>query len=135
MRVLNRVPWTLVLVLCWAGARSAGAQLAINSASGIIILIAAFGALVVEFMRSADITVARFKFELAMAVVAVGCASAMTALLFTMHLGITLADIIVWIVVLVNAWVCPVNSFKTALRNITTDVGIGQSPPNEGGNQ
>jgi prolipoprotein diacylglyceryltransferase len=135
MKLLYKVPWTLILVLCWATARLFGAQLAASTVPGLIVIVAGFAALVIEFMRSSDITVRSFKMDLGMSIVALVTASVVTTCLFTLHRGLAFVDLVVWVVVFADAWSSPVNSFKTALRNITTDVGIGQQPPNEGGNQ
>jgi hypothetical protein len=130
---LRRTPWVLFLVLSWAIARLMGANIATSSIPGLFFIVFGVVALVLEFMFSADIAVAAFQRELGMAIVTLVVASVVATCLITLHRGIGFVDGFILCIALVTSWVCPVNSFKTALRSITTDVGITQSPPHEGG--
>ena len=64
MNFLRRAPWALFLVLSWAIARLMGAELATSSIPGLSFIVFGFVALVLEFMFSADISVAAFQREL-----------------------------------------------------------------------
>ena len=132
---IRKTPWALIVVLSYAIAKLLGAQLASGSIPGLIFIGAGLVALMLEFMRSADITVSTFKLDLAMSILALLICAVVTTCIFTLKLSFGFVDAIIWAIVLADAWLGPVNSFKTALRNITTDVGIGHPPPNEGGNQ
>ena len=135
MNFLRRAPWAVFLVLSWATARLLGTELATSSIPGQSVIEFGFVALVIEFMFSADIGVAAFQRELGTAIVTLVVASVVATCLITMHRGIGFVDGFILCIALATAWVCPVNSFKTALRNITTDVGITQPPPHEGENR
>jgi hypothetical protein len=135
MKWLYRTPWALIYVIFWVIARLAGAQFFAGNVYGLIFVLLGLGAMILEFQRSTDITVSSFKMDLGMSVLAIVITTAFTTWMITTSHQLAFADIVVWLVVFADAWSSPVSSFKCALRNITTDVGIGQSPPNEGGNQ
>jgi hypothetical protein len=135
MTFLRRMPWALLLVISWAIARFMGAELATSSIPGLFFIVFGFSALVLEFIFSADISVAAFQRELGTAIVTLVVASVVATCLITMHRGIGFVDGFILCIALVTTWVCPVNSFKTALRNITADVGTTQPLSHEGAKQ
>jgi hypothetical protein len=132
---IGKTPWALIVVLSYAIAKLMGAQLVSGSIPGLVFISAGVIALILEFMRSADITVFTFKLDLAMSILSLLICAVVTTCIFTLKLPFGFVDVIIWAIVLADAWLGPVNSFKTALRNITTDVGIGQPSSKEGENQ
>jgi hypothetical protein len=118
----RRFPFTLILLILWAGLRMSGIKMSAGDVSGIVFILASISVLIIEFCKSADIGMKTFKIEQAVSVfVTVVATIALTRLVSfgDIHIG----DIFLAIVVVCDAWVSPVTSFGMALRNIQGNVG------------
>lgn len=118
--MLKRIPWALLLVLLWAGGRYSGVNLGIDGFAIWVFVILSLITLVFEFYKSGDIMLRSFQADLI---------SAITTTL-VLGYGLCLAqqdlqpvDLLVAFVVLTDAIVSPINSFRTALRNMQAAVG------------
>ena len=125
MQLLRRLPLVLILVLAWAALRLSGCELTLGDPISWALVIACFSVTLIEFYKSGDITLTSFKFDLAFAVIA----TVVTAALVTHFWGqgvISVPDFFITVSVLADAFLSPVNSFRSALRNV--QAGINTAP-------
>jgi uncharacterized membrane protein len=123
----RRIPFVLILLALWAILRMSGETMSAGSTWGVIFIITGFVVLIVEFLKSSDIGMTTFKIEMAVTVFTTVLASiALTRLVASddIHIG----DVVLAVVVIVDAWLSPVNSFGMALRNIQGNVGSDVNP-------
>jgi hypothetical protein len=117
--MLKRVPWTLLLVLSWAGARYSGVNLEVTGGAFLGFVALAFITIMLEFNRSGDIMLPSFKREQVLILMATLLLGSATPLVYQ---NPHIVDLIVIAVVLADGYVSPVNSFRTALRNMQAGV-------------
>jgi hypothetical protein len=125
---LNKVPSVLVLIAIWAVLRLAGVDVALPSIGGLILIALSVASLIFEFYKSGDIGFGAFKRDLAFSLAATIAGSVvMTVLVLRTEYGLEhlLVDGLVVIVILCDAWLGPVNSFRTAQRNFAAAVQPG----------
>jgi hypothetical protein len=81
-----------------------------------ILLVGCFVILVLEFQKSGDILLRSFRLDLILAIAALVATTSVITLLWERGTFYTI-DIFIAGIVLVDAFVSPSNSFRTALRN------------------
>ncbi len=94
-----------------------------GAVGGILVTITALAVLVAEFHKSGDISLNAFMRDTAYAVLATIVGTFAITKLWESGQGLCLPDYLMSVVVLVDAWFSPVNSFRTALRNWSANVG------------
>ena len=125
---MRKLPSVLILIVIWAALRFAGVDVALPSIGGLALLGLSVGSLIFEFYKSGDIGLAGFKRDLAFSLTATIAGSVILtvlALRTEFALGNLLIDGLVAIVILCDAWLGPVNSFRSALRNFSGAVQQG----------
>ncbi|MEK7650212.1 MAG: hypothetical protein AAB367_04640 [Patescibacteria group bacterium] len=117
--MFKRIPWALLLVLGWIMVRHSGVDLSVEGVAIWPFVGVSFVTLMAEFYRSGDIMILSYKLDQTFAVVAT----------LVLGYGLSLAvqdphvlDLLVAAVVLADAIISPVNSFRTALRNMQAGV-------------
>jgi hypothetical protein len=111
------VPWASLVCVAWATLRL-GSQVALDLATppGLILMCCALVALVVEFFKSGDVGLGEFIRELTLALLTLA-AGVVTLTLLIQRGHVTVLDGIIFAVLVLDAWLSPINSFRTALRN------------------
>ncbi|MFA5174095.1 MAG: hypothetical protein WC438_02850 [Candidatus Pacearchaeota archaeon] len=126
---LKRLPLALILVVIWSVVRL---RLAIENFSqfnltGLIFVFACVIVLVIEFYKSGDINLKAFGWDLALSVVATIICTVTITWIVAHHKGAHFTDGMICLLILFDAWVSPFNSYRTALRNWTANVGTSPS--------
>src|SRR5687768_10341609 len=117
MKLLRVIPMTVMLAIVWAAMRLSKMDLSLNTPNGIGIVIACFVILTLEFFKSGDISLRSYMIDQAFAILSLIGVSVLITLLFFRGEALVIADWLVAAVCLIDSWLCPVNSFRTALRN------------------
>ena len=126
---LKRLPVALSLVVVWTIVRlfiNIEGFWSVNKFVVIVICIC-FAVVVVEFMKSADISMRSFQIDLLFAVVAVVLGTFALTKVGIEKTGFHFTDVLMAGLILIDATVSPINSFRTALRNFEVQPGSGQS--------
>lgn len=119
LRILLLVPWASLVCAAWAGIRlSKYLALDLATPPGLVLLCASLVALVVEFFKSGDVGLSEFIRDLTFALVTLA-AGVVTITLLVQRDHVTVLDGIVFSVLVLDAWLSPINAFRTALRNVT----------------
>jgi hypothetical protein len=115
------IPWASLVCAAWATIRL-GHYLVLDLATppGLVLLCAAIFALVVEFFKSGDVGLGAFIRDLTLALLTLA-AGVVTLTLLVQRDHVTVLDGIVFTVLVLDAWLSPINAFRTALRNISHD--------------
>lgn len=114
MTITRYIPWLLVLIGIWLLIRDTPLSWSVAPI--------ALATIMVEFYKSGDIGLRRFQFDLALAVLTLTAMTAILTHFATTGSFLPMPDLVVAAVVLADAWVSPVNSFRTALRNLQGNV-------------
>jgi hypothetical protein len=120
MKTYNNIPLVLVLTVLWSITKTTGVSTSITSVVGIILLLMTFSALAFEFFKSGDIGLKTFSVDTAFSIVQTIICTSTVSVLLGKGLTPTIPDLILFAAVLLDAWMSPVNSFRTALRNFAT---------------
>lgn len=123
-------PLTAVL-LVWFGLRASHFALPLVSLQGVITLVAVFGMVAIEFAMSSDIGVKSFCKDLFFALFNLILATMLVTWLVAGDREVFVTDFVVWVCVLVDAYLGTTNSFRTALRNWSGQTNIGQTGENQ----
>lgn len=130
MKLLRRVPLVLIALVLWFVVKLVGPELTIANPLSAVFIIGLFIVSNIEFIKSSDITVSTFTLDLLFAfigtVVCVSMAWYEYGVLGNMP---CLADLVVFGVVVADATISPMNSFRTALRNV--QAGVNAAPSEE----
>lgn len=126
MRIIRRVPLVLILVATWAALRISGAPLDHASPISWVLVIVCFLVAFAEFYKSGDVTLSSFKIDLAFAVAGTVAATVVAQSLWGQG-SFSLPDFFVCAVVVADALISPVNSFRSALRNVQAGVNTAPS--------
>jgi len=119
--MLKRIPWALLLVLCWAGVRFSGINLGVDGVLVWPFVAGSFIALTIEFSKSGDIMIRSFGRDLAFAICATLVLGSGVTLVWQSQ-SVYIVDLLVAFTVLYDAYVSTLNSFRTALRNMQAGV-------------
>src|SRR5687768_13680419 len=117
MRILRVIPLTVFLTAAWALMRTGKLDLSLNTPYGIGIVIACFVVLTLEFFKSGDINLKSYMIDQAFAILSLISAAALITVIINRGEQLVIADWLIAAVCLIDSWLCPVNSFRTALRN------------------
>jgi hypothetical protein len=116
MKLLKRFPSVLLLLIVWAVFRL-GNIADFSTGVGLMIFVAlVLGSISFEFFKSGDITLLSFGWDMSFAIIATIMCSVVETILIMNH-SFALTDILTGLVVLMDGWFSPFNSFRTALRN------------------
>lgn len=126
----RRVPLPFIVLALWGIARWAGYDWPIGSVWSVGLIATCFIILMLEFFKSGDVALGSFKLDQLLSVVATVIVVAAETLLWE-HKGVSTVDFFVLAVILGDAYVSPVNSFRTAQRNIQAGVNTGGGDPRE----
>jgi hypothetical protein len=115
------IPWATIVCAVWSAIRL-GHYLVLDLATppGLVLLCAALVALVVEFFKSGDVGLGGFIRDLTLALLTL-VAGAVTLTLLVQRDHVTVLDGIVFTVLVLDAWLSPINAYRTALRNVIHD--------------
>lgn len=125
---MNSFPTVLALIAVWGGLRLVGVDVSLPSVGGLVVIGISVASLIFEFYKSGDISLSGFKRDLGFSLAATVAGSViMTVLVLRTEYGLEhlLVDGLVVIVILCDAWLGPVNSFRTAQRNFAAAVQPG----------
>ena len=111
-----------LVVIAWSLIRTSGFEFGLLTPLAVTILLLAVGALCFEFALSADISVKAFSRDLTFALFNLVLGTVLISWLIFESRGFGLADLLLFLVVLVDAWLGTTNSFRTALRNWTGNI-------------
>ena len=116
MKKIKSLPLVIILLVIWAILRFSQFELS-NQISLIVASFSAIAVLAFEFYKSGDITLKNFGSDMFFAIVAIAifCVVETTLILKGYHFDFS--DVLMGIVVFVDGWFSPFNSFRTALRN------------------
>ena len=117
-RAFTFIPWASLVCAAWATIRL-GRYLELDLATplGLVLLCAALFALVAEFFKSGDVGLGEFIRDLTLALLTLA-AGVVTITLLLQSDRVTVLDGIILAVVVLDAWLSPINAFRTALRNL-----------------
>lgn len=120
MRIFNKIPYTLFLIAYLLVVRVTGLDM--HGVAGYIFIGLCVIVLIVEFFKSGDISTAYFLSDIVFAVLAVVIATGlMCYLVFKLGETPTFYHWLGYAVIIGDAVMSPLNSFRTALRNF----GVG----------
>ena len=125
MRLIRRTPFILALVVAWAVLRAVDAPLGLASPFAWGLVAAAYAVCALEFYKSGDVTIRSFEFDVGFSVSTTILASVL-AYHFMSETGFRIPDLFVCAAVVADAYISPVNSFRSALRNV--QAGINAEP-------
>jgi hypothetical protein len=116
-KVFTIIPWAGLVCAVWAIIRLNQSQvLDFNTPAGIALLFFAFIALVIEFFKSGDVGLGAFIWDLTFALLTLGF-GVYTITLLDQRNDWNILDVLIFAVLVCDAWVSPINAFRTALRN------------------
>ena len=122
MSILSKFPWVFLLIAYLVWAQLAG--IALDGIPGYVFIGLAIAVLFVEFFKSGDINAFAFLLDQVFAILAVAVATwLMSYLIYVEGQSPTFYHWLGCAVVLGDAVLSPLNSFRTALRNF----GLGTS--------
>jgi hypothetical protein len=125
MKLFYRIPHALILVAFWAVIKNANVSTTLSSLLGVVILLFAFAVMVMEFVKSGDITLRAFAWDMVFAVITVIVAtSAMTHVVLDPMASVSEVDATICAVAVLDAILSPFNSFRIAQRNFAVG-GVG----------
>jgi len=125
VKLLRKTPLALVLVLAWISARTAGVDFSIVTPWAWMVAIASMVVSMLEFYKSGDIMIHSFKIDITCSVIATVIMSSGATYVW-MSQNVYFVDMFVVAVVLFDALVSPINSFRSALRNM--QAGVNSAP-------
>lgn len=112
------IPWASLVCAAWATIRLGRyVELDLATPPGLVLLCSAIFALVVEFFKSGDVSLGRFMRDLTLALLTLS-AGVVTITLLIQRDAVTVLDGIVLAVLVLDAWLSPINAFRTAMRNV-----------------
>ena len=118
-RVFSLIPWTSLVCAAWAAIRLGNyLDLSLATPLGLVLLCTALFALVAEFFKSGDVGLGDFIRDLTLALLTLVVGVVTITLLYQRDTGMTVLDGIIFAVVVLDAWLSPINAFRTALRNL-----------------
>jgi hypothetical protein len=119
--MLKNIPWVSLVGAIWAVIRlkwwGLDIVLGYHTSFGVVLLFLALGALVAEFWKSVDIREGNFFWDLTFALATLG-GGVYTITILDQRAVWDILDILIFLVLVVDAWVSPYLAFRTALRNV-----------------
>ena len=119
--MLKNIPWVFLVAAFWATIRLKwwGQDLVLDfsTPAGIVLVFFAVIALVMEFLKSGDIREGNFILDLTFALLTLG-AGVYTITILDQRNDWNRLDLLIFFLLAVDAWASPINSFRTALRNV-----------------
>lgn len=120
----------LIMVMLWAILRLSGVDMPYSSVWVWILFIPMLVSLFVEFQRSMDIMAYMFARDLLLAILSVVMTTITITYIVVGSMDVRLIDMLVALVVFIDAWMSTTNSFRMALRNLSGNINHG--PTEEG---
>lgn len=124
MKMLSKIPFTLILTISWLFLNIFGIDLSMSSPFGISILFLAFIVYIIEFYKSGDIMLRSFMLDLAYAILNLIIVTCYITIIIKSGFKLHAIDIMVSMIALIDIWLSPVNGYRTALRNLSTDISM-----------
>lgn len=128
MTTLRRIPVLLILVGTWLAGRFAGLDFGITSPAAWVVVFAFGAGIAAEFYKSADILIRSFEADVAFAFITTVAMTASITFLWAAG-NIYMTDAIVIGVVSLDAVMSPINSFRSAQRNLSAGIGAPAADP------
>jgi hypothetical protein len=117
----------LFLVALWGILRMTGVALPISGVFAVVLMVLSLIVLTLEFYKSGDIGTRSFRIELALALLAVIVTTALITHLWWANESRYLIDVVIFFVVLTDAFLGTYNSYRTALRNVQAGFAHGMA--------
>lgn len=130
LRLLKRLPYVSVLVLVWAGLRISDVSVTTVDKLSWFIVLGGVVALVYELIKSIDLNVRPFIFDLLVAVVTFGSSTALLVYIWQRR-TVNVVDFVVVGIAFCDTWISPTFSFQNALRNVQAGVNSAAPDSNE----
>lgn len=124
---LKRLPLALVLVVLWSILRISGVSFPIHRINGLILMCFCFGVIAVEFFKSGDISLRSFGWDLTFSVITTVIGTCTMTIIVVEKMGLSPTDFFMCSLIICDAWISPINSFRTAQRNWEAQIGTGPS--------
>ena len=118
MKFLFLFPWSAVLLALVTGFHFSRIDLQLGSIPSIVVIAGSFIVLVLEFIKSGDIQLKRFIWDLTQSIVILILATWFYGYLFFCKEPVFFVDYIAYLVLIFDSWLSPINAFRTALRNL-----------------
>lgn len=124
---LRHLPLALILVVVWSITRvriNVEHFFGFNQA-GLLLTCICFVVLVVEFFKSGDISLRSFEWDQIFSVIATLIFPVVITTVILEKIGLHVTDVLMFGLVIADAIVSPINSFRTAQRNWEAKIGSG----------
>ena len=119
--MLKNIPYVTLVGAFWAVIRlkwwGSDIVLGYSTSLGVVLLFLALGALLAEFWKSVDIREGSFGWDLAFALLTLG-GGVYTITKLDERFDWDILDVLIFLVLVADAWLSPYMSFRTALRNV-----------------
>jgi hypothetical protein len=117
------IPWTALLLLSVIAMRLWNMNLVLGSVPSIGILIASILVMVLEFLRSGDIQLGKFITDTTISTISLIIASWYIAYMVIERKPLHFVEYLVYVIIILDSWLSPINAFRTALRNVQLQSG------------
>lgn len=124
MKTLSKIPFTLILTISWLFLNIGGIDLSASSPFGLSMISLAFIVYIIEFYKSGDIMLRSFMLDLAYAILNLIIVTCYITIIIKSEFKICAIDVMISMIALTDIWLSPVNGYRTALRNLSTDISM-----------
>jgi hypothetical protein len=124
MKTLSKIPFTLILTISWLFLNIGGIDLSASSPFGLSMISLAFIVYMIEFYKSGDIMLRSFMLDLAYAILNLIIVTCYMTIIIKSGFKICAIDVMISMIALTDIWLSPVNGYRTALRNLSTDISM-----------
>ena len=111
------IPWNFLLIVLVIAMRYLKIDMTLGSIPSICVLIGAILVMVLEFIRSGDILFKNFIIDTSLSNLALIGSSWYVAYLVFKGIPLHFVEYLAYAIIILDAWLSPINGFRTALRN------------------